>query len=238
MTSPARLLFTGVACLALLAGCGDKEDASADGSESDPALAGALNDEIMSDPELAGQNGGAVGVGSNKVELPPEQRSPEAIASAKTEAARLAGGSLQSAPAPSQGSANSLVEQAATAAQVAEAARVAKTDCSGKVEYSMTWAATLPAPLQVYPRGAVQEAAGTEKDGCRLRVVSFVTPVSPSDVVDFYYTRTRAAGYSAEHKLDGADHVLGGSKAGTAYLVYARATDNGLTEVDLIASGT
>jgi hypothetical protein len=131
----------------------------------------------------------------------------------------------------------SLVENAATAAQVAQAARANKLDCAGKAEYSMNWASSLPEPLGVYPRGAVQEAAGTDSDGCRIRVVSFATPVSPQDVIDFYFTRVRAAGYDAKHRLDGKDHVLGGSKGNAAYLIYARKLDNGVTEVDLIASG-
>ncbi|MCB2076083.1 MAG: hypothetical protein KDE55_00125 [Novosphingobium sp.] len=239
MITSTRFLLAGIASIALLAGCsGDKK---AEGGEDDPALTGALGDEIMVDPELTGQNQGGDGVtaGSTKVELPPEQRSPEAIAAAKTEAAKLAGGAIQSAPPPEGGSdVASLVEQASTAAQVAQVSKAANTNCAEKAEYSMGWAAKLPDALKVYPRGAVQEAAGTDADGCSLRVVSFATPVAPDDVVNFYYTRARKAGYDAKHRLDGKDHVLGGSKGGSAYLIYARTLDNGLTEVDLIASGT
>ena len=84
----------------------------------------------------------------------------------------------------------------------------------------------------------MQEAAGTDADGCMLAVVNFVTPVDAKDVIDFYFTRVRAAGYDAKHSLDGKDHVLGGSKGSAAYLIYARKLDNGVTEVDLIASGS
>ena len=103
--------------------------------------------------------------------------------------------------------------------------------------YSATWAAKLPKDLPVYPRSAVQEAAGTDADGCNLRVVNFVSPVSPKDVIDFYYTKATNAGYGAEYRMDGTDNVLGGRKGGQSYLLYARKLDNGLTEVDLIASG-
>jgi hypothetical protein len=239
MKPVARFLFTGLASAALLAGCSDNkaDDATAEG---DPALTGALGDDIMVDPDLTGQNRAGEGLtaGSNKVELPPEQRSPEAIAKAKEEAAKLTGGAIQSAPAAQGGTdVPSLVEQAATAAQVADASKAGGTDCASKAEYSMNWASKLPAGLKVYPRGAVQEAAGTDADGCSLRVVSFATPVSPDDVINFYYTSVRKAGYDAKHRLDGNDHVLGGAKGGSAYLIYARSLDNGLTEVDLIASG-
>ncbi|MCB2061409.1 MAG: hypothetical protein R3E09_03575 [Novosphingobium sp.] len=241
MRSPARFVLTGLASVALLAGCDSSSNKAADTPEDDPALSGALGDQIMVDPELTGQDQANAGVsaGSGKIELPPELRSPEAIAAARGEAAKLAGGVINPAPKPIDSSGiASLIENAATAAQVAQAAKTNKVDCAQKAEYSMNWASSMPEPLGVYPRGAVQEAAGTDKDGCSMRVVSFATPVSPEDVIDFYYTRVRAAGYDARHGLDGRDHVLGGSKGAAAYLIYARKLDNGVTEVDLIASGS
>ena len=63
------------------------------------------------------------------------------------------------------------------------------------------------------------------------------TAVAPKDVIDFYYTRVLADGYDAKHRMDGKDHVLGGGKGSAAYLIYARPLENGVTEVDLIASG-
>lgn len=237
MKPSVRLLLTGIAASALLTGCSGKKDEQKDAAAEDSALTGALNDQIMVDPELAGQKGAAVSAGPVHVDLPPEQRSPEAIAAARAEAAKLAGGTLKSVPDAGQQNANSLVEAAATAAQVAQAAKVGKVDCASKVQYSMNWANGLPQALAVYPRGAVQEAAGTDSDGCSLRVVNFVTPVPAGDVLDFYYTRLRQAGYSSTHRMDGKDHVLGGNNGQGAYLVFARTLDNGLTGVDLVASG-
>ena len=220
----------------LLSACGSGNDAPAP-AESDPAMAGALGDQIMVDPDLSDANGSAIAAHEGKIELPPQQRSPEAIAAAKDEAMVQAGGTLKSAPQAQPGSASSLVESAATAAQVAQEAKAASIDCTKKAQYSATWAAKLPRDLPVYPRGAVQEAAGTDAEGCQLRVVNFVSPVAPGDVVDFYYTKATNAGYGAEYRMDGSDHVLGGRKGGQSYLIYARKLDNGLTEVDLIASG-
>ena len=65
--------------------------------------------------------------------------------------------------------------------------------CAGMVEYTAAWAAKLPDAFPVYPRGAVQEAAGTDAGGCALRVVNFQTPVPVSEVMDFYFTRAAAA---------------------------------------------
>lgn len=237
MKSPARYALASLAGVLLLAGC-DSSPESKDGVEQDPAVSGALGDQIMVDPDLAGQDGGAVSPEGGSADLPPEQRSPEAIKAAIAEATKMVGGALKSAPQPAAGGTSSLVEGAATAAQVAQEARAASTDCAEKVQYSATWAAKLPSAFPVYPRGAVQEAAGTDNDGCKLRVVNFVTPVTPGDVIDFYFTRAGSGGYSTEYHMDGSDHVLGGKRGGAAYLLYARKLANGLTEVDLIASGS
>lgn len=236
MKSPARFALASLAGVLLLAGC-DSSPKGEDATDQDPAMTGALGDQIMVDPDLAGQDGGAVRADGGQVELPPEQRSPEAIEAAKAEAKKMAGGSLKSAPQPASGGTSSLVEGAATAAQVAQEAKAASTDCAEKVKYSTSWAAKLPSAFPVYPRGAVQEAAGTDSNGCKLRVVNFVTPVTPSDVVDFYYTRAANGGYGTEYRMDGSDYVLGGKRGSSSYLMYTRKLDNGLTEVDLIASG-
>lgn len=219
----------------LLAGCGD-EPKSPEKPPADAAVGGALGDPILVDPALDGQNparagmaGGGVAIGG----IPPEQRSPKAVAAAIGEAARMAGGAILSAPAPSAASERA---ETVTAGQLAAKAP-GESSCAGKIDYSAIWAARLPEALAIYPRGHVQEAAGTDKDGCRLRVVTFVTPVGVSDVIDFYYTRARAAGYDAEHRTEGKDAVLGGGKGAAAYVLYVRKRDDGLTEADLISNG-
>ncbi|MCB2047078.1 MAG: hypothetical protein KDE32_02485 [Novosphingobium sp.] len=234
-TLTSRRLLVGIATVALLAGCSGSDKAGKKADE-DPALSGAVDGELMTDPELSGEAGAAAGAASG-VELPPEQRSPEAIAAARQDAAKKAGGTLEIASEAAEGSATSLFEGASTAAQVAEQSRATSADCAAKVNYSASWANRLPDALSVYPRAAVQEAAGTDADGCMLAVVNFVTPVDAKDVIDFYYTRARKAGYGAEYHMEGSDHVLGGKNGAKAYVVSARKLDNGLTEVDLVSSG-
>ena len=234
MNKPARLMVLGIAGTLVLAGC--NSDKKPTGAETDAALSGALGDQIMVDPGMTGEDGAALGPGG-QVSLPPEERSPEAIKAAKADAADVAGGALTPAPQPAKGGVAALTEAAATAAQVAQTAKVARTDCAGKVAYSNTWAARLPAGIPVYPRGAVQEAAGTDGEGCALRVVNYATPVSPEDIMSFYYTMANKAGYGAEYRMDGSDHVIGGRKGGKAYVVYARKLASGVTEVDLVTSG-
>lgn len=223
-----------------LAACGDNKQAGQSTRDEDPALTSALGDQIMVDPDLASQNLGSAalsGGGPANGELPVQSSTPEAIAAAKADAAKLLGGVVQSAPVPRANVTTSQADGAVTAEGMAHLLLGAWTNCPDKVQYSASWAAKLPSALPIYPRGAVQEAAGTDKDGCRLRVVNFITPVNVKEVIDFYYTRSRSAGYSAQYKLEGADHVLGGTKGTAAYVIYVRRLADGLTEVDLVASG-
>ena len=126
---------------------------------------------------------------------------------------------------------------ALTAAARAAAAPRADIDCAERAEYTMQWAARLPDAFPVYPRGAVQEAAGTNEGGCSLRVVNFVTPVPLGEVMDFYVTRAAEAGFSTERVLQDGDDVLSGVKGAASYVIYARRSSSGNTEVDLVTSG-
>ena len=105
-----------------------------------------------------------------------------------------------------------------------------------KVEYTSAWAAKLPAAFPVYPRGNTQEAAGTDEGACALRVVSFVTPVALDEVLAFYNTRAKSAGYSVEHVTSAGDNILSGTKGKAAYVVYGRRLPQGVTEIDLVTT--
>jgi hypothetical protein len=144
---------------------------------------------------------------------------------------------MQKAPEPRAVAGDLPADAALTAAARGAAAPGGNGDCAARAQYTMQWAARLPAPFPVYPRGAVQEAAGTDASGCSLRVINFVTPVSLGEVMDFYYSRARAAGFSTRRVLQGGDDVLGGTKGAASYVVYARRLATGNTEVDLVTSG-
>ncbi|TCM17308.1 hypothetical protein EDF56_106425 [Novosphingobium sp. PhB165] len=225
----AAASVVGLMLAAAIAGCHAKSDKPAvDKTEA------TLGDRIVVDPAMTGESTSAAP--ESGITLSPASRSPESVEAARQSAAELAGG-LQPLPTPTRGSASALAQRVAATAQVSPAARAAKTDCAGKVQYAAAWGTRLPAELPLYPRAAVQEAAGTDADGCALRVVSFGTPVGAGDVIGFYRAMALKAGYTAEYRLDGSDSVLGGDKAGRAYVVYARKQANGVTEVDLATSG-
>ncbi len=238
LVHPPFLHAAGAALL--LAGCGTEQPARFE-PERDPALTAALAEPLMIDPDLVGQNraNSAAAMPSHDGSLPTIDRNPEAIAAARAEASRLVGGSgeMRRAPAARVVEGALPADAALTAAARAAASPNADAECAARAEYTMQWAARMPAPFPVYPRGAVQEAAGTDAAGCALRVVNFVTPVPLDEVMDFYFTRAGAAGFTAERTLFDGEDVLAGTRGRASYVVYARRLPSGNTEVDLVTSG-
>lgn len=199
-------------------------------AEQDPAIVAALADPIMIDPDLASQNRGNAAVALDGFDaVPLDDISPEAIAAAKADAARLAGGMINTAPEAAE-SQDSLAP-ALTAARLAAALPAVPAGCLGGLRYGYGWAASLPQALPVYPRGHVQEAAGSAS--CGLRAVVFTTPVGASAVIDFYYTRALDAGFTADRRRHGAAEALSGRKGAAAFMLRVRAGPAGSSEVEL-----
>jgi hypothetical protein len=226
--------LTGILLLAsaLLSSC--SEEPAVTQPEDDPALGGALAEPILVDPDLVGQNraNSAASLPSHDASLPTVDANPEAIAAARADALRLVGGPGRMKKAPeSRELAGALPADAALMVAARASAR-----CADRAEYTARWASRLPRSFRVYPRGAVQEAAGTDADECALRVISFVTPVPLGEVMDFYFTRARTAGFSAQRLLQDRDDVLAGVKGASSYVVYARRLPSGNTEVDLVTN--
>jgi len=223
----------------LLAACGGGADDGAGNTEVDPATQAALNDQIMVDPDLANQNEGNAGLtGGTDRSLPSAAMTPAMIQSAREEAMALVGGSVGMKPAPSaKVVTGGIPETSALTAAARAAVAPGGENCAGSVQYSAKWAARLPSAFPVYPRGSTQEAAGSDKGQCALRVVNFLTPVGLDDVLSFYHSRATTNGYSSEHLKKDGDNIVSGTKGGASFVVYARRQSNGLTEVDLITSG-
>jgi hypothetical protein len=225
----------------LLAGCSGKDQPTKTGND-DAAMSGALGKPITTDPDLAAENGAntAASVPSADGSVPSADSSPEAVTAARAAALKLVGGpgAMKKAPVASQVNGPLPQDSALTAAARAAASPGGQGDCAAKARYTAEWAAKLPDTFPVYPKGAVQEAAGTDDGACNLRVVNFTTPVPLPEVLDFYYTRAAGAGFSARHVRDGGDDVLGGTKGPASYVIYARKLPNGATSVDLVTNGS
>ncbi|MGN5374947.1 hypothetical protein [Sphingomonas hankookensis] len=123
-----------------------------------------------------------------------------------------------------------------TLGELAAVQKAGNRQCAARVGYGAAWANRLPAAFALHPDARLSEAAGTDADGCRMRVVSFTIAQPVDRMVDWYYTRARKGGYSAEHQAEGEQHVLGGTRGNAAYAVFLSPEGRG-TSVDLIVDG-
>lgn len=231
------LVFLPLA-LPACSGAGSDATETADANGVDPALASALQDQIMVDPALGQQaNGDAV--------RPPGQPYSGGVpadgVAANTNPA--ADGELMRAPAPVAADANctqcTAAREAVTLGGLAERQKDGRTSsCAAQLQYSASWAQRLPADLPLYPAARVTEAAGAQGGQCALRVVSFSAPVAMQGMLDWYYTKAVRAGYTSEHQVDGDQHILGGTRDRDdgAYVLYLTPRADGGTDIDLVAN--
>ena len=184
------------------------------------------------DKELAAQN---IAAPQQEIIVDPKlaARTPAAAESA---AKTALGGRILTAPAPK---AMEPCDDCAAKEPVtlgALAADPAKGKCDAKLTYNNDWAKRLPAAFNVYPRALVREAAGVAGAMCNIRVVNFQTAASKQAVLNYYHTLATRAGYTSDHRIEGQEHLLGGTKGDLAYVVMLRRAGS-MTDVDLVASG-
>lgn len=211
---PAKRLLCGaaLALTTVLAACGDKDsaanlaelDASLTNNVADPALQGALEDQIVVDPDLVGQsNANAV----RPADKPMDGTLPAGIHGKA--AAEV--GPLMRTPAPVE--IKSAAQPPVTLGAMArDQGKGAATGCAGKLDYNMNWAARMPEEFPVYPGAKLNEAAGVASNACNMRAASFTTGAPLQGVVDYYYTLAKRAGYGASHELLNGQQVLGGTR--------------------------
>jgi hypothetical protein len=217
-------------------------DANSSGTTRDPALTSALQDQIMVDPTLAQQ-------ANNDAVRPPAQPysgavPPEGIAgtpggtTAHTGAATSE--TLKKTPAPGADCPQcGAARESLTLGALASRQKDKRTSgCASTMRYSARWAQRLPADLPLYPDARVSEAAGADANGCTLRAVSFSSAAPLQTVLDWYYTRTTNAGYSADHQADGGEHVLGGTRNrdNGAFALFLTSRKDGGTDLDMVAN--
>lgn len=198
----------------------------------DPALRAALQDQIMVDPALTqSANADAIrppmqpvsGAVPPDLPLPPDGNT----------------GRLRTAPAASADCPLcAAARQSLTLGALAQRQGKRSADCAGNVTYSADWANRLPKAVPLYPGARVSEAAGADRPGCALRVVSFASAAPPQRLLDWYFTRTTEAGYTAQHQAEGTQHVLAGKHpSGGAFFATMTPRKGGGTDVDLMADG-
>jgi hypothetical protein len=249
----STMLLFGTACLLplALAACGGSDAAKDDvatlddnltGKGSDPAMTGALNEKILVDPELTESSGTNMVRASDK---PLDGKTPadDAYEGSTASIEELNSAKMMRAPAPRvvngedcKGCASSgetLEERA-----IAQGAKRGKGTCEAKLQYGAGWANRMPPEFPIYPRGRVKEAAGVDGGICDIRAATFVTSAGRQAVVDYYYTRARRSGFSAEYEVRDGEHVLGGTRDndGGAYVITLTSLSGGGTQVDIVAN--
>lgn len=231
-----RIAFCALLAYALTACGGERPVPTA--KDIDPAVVAALSDHILIDPDLSRQNEGSAALtGGMDHALPLPNASPRAIDAAREGARALVGGRDQLRPLPPAKRLDAEMPLAARITIAARADHVSAGECVGSLERGFIWAARMPDPFPVYPRGATQEAAGSDAGNCALRAVHFRTPVPLEEVLAFYHTRAVDAGYSSELAIADEESMLSGAREDASFAVYARAGPSGLTEIDLVTRG-
>ena len=205
----------------LLAGCERQAESDGPSVARDPQVAQALDDPLMTDPDLTQRNegGSAIRIISDG-SLPVLPATPEAISAAKAEAVTLAGGAERLVLL---GDPVATGEALALDATPKQQVGLLSDDpsCSANLRSSAIWAARMPSAMPIYPRGATQSAAGTDAGGCAARTVTFTTPVSISEVMAFYAAMARRQGTQPRLVRAGEELQLSGRNDQLAYDVRA-----------------
>lgn len=230
-------VFLPLALAACSSNSGNEGDEAAGANGVDPALAGALQSQIMVDPGLGQQANG------DTVRPPGQPYSGGVPADGVAAAGAANDGELLRVPAATtvdkDCKACAAAREATTLGGLAARSPDARTSgCAANLQYSAGWASRLPPDLPLYPQARVTEAAGAETGQCALRVVSFSTPRPMQVMLDWYYTKAVRAGYTSEHQVDGDEHILGGTRerdAG-AYVLFMTSRPDGGTDIDLVAN--
>lgn len=218
-----RLPLTALVLLLAVPGCGGSGGEAEQALEPDPAIVAALAEPIMTDPDLAAQNRGNAAIVIGAFDgVPAWTRDPEEIAEARAAAVRLAGGTLQSAPAGAGPG-----DQAQTPRQLAASLPGLPARCLEGLRNGFGWATDLPKPVTIYPGGHVEQAAGV-RGACSLRALRYMTAAEPHHVADFHHTLLQRAGYRTSRE---GDVLIARKGAAAARISIIQAS--GMTQVSL-----
>jgi hypothetical protein len=223
--------------LCVLAACsaGERDGDATKPLASDPMVARALHDPLMSDPDLSALNEANAVLGfAGDNALPVLPATPEAAQAAR-EAGRLElieGGEIAPLPSPVTGI-GPMPGRGASATELL-AAIGAPQSCASVLEQGYVWAAALPEPAAIMPQGMVVRAGGADTTACKLRIIRYHTPAAGDDVLEYHFTRALRAGLRPLRYAEGGESLAARAVGGEAWVVAVRETASGLTEVDLL----
>jgi hypothetical protein len=220
----------------LLAACSGARDDSGQGDPfaTDPLVAAALHDPLMSDPDLSTRNAANTVLGfASDTALPLLPATPDAAQAAR-EAGRLElleGGDIPALPAPVAG--RGPLSGAGASARDGLAVLGVPEICFSAVGEGFRWAVDLPQAAAIMPQGMVVQAGGADTARCAFRIIRYRTPAAPEDVLQYHYVRADRAGLRPVRHADGGGSLVARKDGGEALVVAVGTAAGGLTAVDL-----
>lgn len=201
----------------------------------DPMVARALADPLMVDPDLSWRSEANAAITfRDDHPLPAFKARPDA-ASRAVEAARvelLADGPIPSLPPASDGEGAPALDGLTTAGEIVTALD-ARPDCIERMDGRLDWSTKMPVTSSVMPHGMVRQAAGVDVDTCVIRVVRYLTPAAPADVLEYHFAKVDRARFSIE-RFAAPETQLRAERRDQAIAVHVRAGPGGMTAVDVV----
>jgi len=237
-------------CL-LLAACAQREsggNADADGDDdsgraanvaliaADPVVARALNDPLMSDPDLASRNEANAAIGVADGDALPAMAGDPAAARTARDAARLElleDGPIPNLPRPRKTARGQALGPMASAGDLITALG-APSGCAARLREDFAFAADLPPVAAILPRGMVVQAGGADVSPCRIRIIRYHTAAAIEDVLQYHYARALRAGLKPARYAEPEDIIAAKGARGETLVVHVRPAMHGLTGVDLL----
>ncbi len=225
-------------CL-MAAACADPAEEVANDAAliaTDPVIARALHDPLMSDPDLASRNEANAAIGFvDSGALPVITASPEATSKAR-EALRLdllERGSIPELPPPARGAGGKEMGPLTSAADLL-AAVGAPAVCERQLVEDFALAADLPQVAAIPPSAMVMQAGGADGDGCRLRIIRYHSVAPREDLLQYHYTEALRGGLRVLRYAEPEDIIAATDAGGKTLSIHIRPAANGLTGVLLL----
>ncbi|HSJ79565.1 MAG TPA: hypothetical protein VK913_12590 [Erythrobacter sp.] len=219
--------------------CTDREAQAAQDAAmlaQDPVVARALNDPLMSDPDLASRNEANALIGFADSSALPTFAATTGAARAAREAARLElldGGAIPDLPLPGTEPRGKALGPMVGPADLI-AALGAPASCARQLDQNFTYAADLPPVASIMPHGMVVQAGGADSQICGIRIVRYQTAAAIEDVLEYHNAQAVRAGLRALRYRVPEDIIAASGARDETLVVHVRKPAKGLTSVDLL----
>jgi hypothetical protein len=225
----------------VITACGGSEagvgDNGRDGTLNiDPMVARALNDPLMIDPDLSWRSEANALLAFDDAGVLP------AIVATPGEAARirelsrrqlLNGGPIPKIPVARVDSGRDWPAKWSQPDDIVEALN-APEPCRGVVQPGFDWASTMPPVAAIMPQGMVEQAAGANASGCKLRMVQYHSAAQLEDILTHHHTLALRAGLYPDYYANPHPMILAKGSQGQQLLVWARKSAGSLHSVAVI----